>query len=276
MSRPRRFSAPAARRSSGAGAGRAGAPPAPRRRVRGASSSSASQRPGAPRRRARALAAAVASARRSASWRLRSALRLVSSSCLRRSSSSRLRASAAARSARSMLPRGCGARASSSATLALFGFAQPRVGERMRAGAALFLGQRAQHDAGGFGAARPAAVAASRRRRRGAGLRRRGALRRRARARAAARLGLGLARAADAALDLLDDDRLAAAMAEALAHDALLDAAALERQRLGRVRSAFRRYFWSQSFAVLVPYVCACHASSSRRSSWPRTWHSVP
>ena len=47
------------------------------------------------------------------------------------------------------------------------------------------------------------------------------------------RLYLGLARTG-AALDLLDDDGLAAAVAEALAHDALLDAATLERQRLGR------------------------------------------
>ena len=34
--------------------------------------------------------------------------------------------------------------------LALFRLAQTRVGERMRARAALFLGERAQHDAGGF------------------------------------------------------------------------------------------------------------------------------
>ena len=45
---------------------------------------------------------------------------------------------------------------------------------------------------------------------------------------------LGLAGTGDAALYLLDDDRLAATMAEALAHDTLLDAATLERQRLRR------------------------------------------
>ena len=106
--------------------------------------------------------------------------------------------------------------------LALFGFAHARIGERVGARDALFLGQRAQHDAGRlrrFG--RAAAGAAF-----GAAARLRARLDRR-------RLGLGLGRCADrAAFDLLDHDLLAAAMAEALAHHARLGAR-LERQ-LGR------------------------------------------
>ena len=113
--------------------------------------------------------------------------------------------------------------------LAFFRLAQARVGERMGAGAALFLGERAQHHAGRLGrrvATWYGALA-------GFGghdgaLGRRGALDRRD------RLGLAVARTAGAAFHLLDDDRLAATMAEALAHDALLDAAALQGQRLRR------------------------------------------
>ena len=117
--------------------------------------------------------------------------------------------------------------------LALFRFAQTRVGERVCARAALFLGERAQYDAGRLrrGGRRRSRCRRARRapgrgnvalrRRRGTALDRR------------RRLRLRLART-DAALHLFDNDRFAAAMAEALAHDALFDAAALERQRLGR------------------------------------------
>ena len=77
-----------------------------------------------------------------------SALRLVSSSCLRRSSSSRLRASAASRSAFSMASRWRGDLRLFLGDLAFFGFAQAGVAERVGAAAALFLGERAQHDAG--------------------------------------------------------------------------------------------------------------------------------
>ena len=119
--------------------------------------------------------------------------------------------------------------------LALLGLAQAGVGERVRAGAPLLVRERAQHDAGRLG-------------RRGSGAEgRRGRRCRRRRfggdeaalghgAASGGRHGfrLGLAGAGDTALYLLDDDRLAATMAEALAHHALLDAATLERQRLRR------------------------------------------
>src|ERR1700724_2834344 len=113
---------------------------------------------------------------------------------------------------------------------ALFVFAELGAGERLGAGAALLLGERAQHDAGGF---RRGGGSSRSCRRRGPCARWRGGL-----FRCCAPFGShGLRFAlggADAAFDLFDDDGLAAAMAEALAHDALLDAAALERQRLRR------------------------------------------
>ena len=119
--------------------------------------------------------------------------------------------------------------------LALLVFPQLCAGERMGARIALVIGQRAQHDSGCFrrGSSRSArsrrggrgfagrSGRGGRTPRRGSAIRRGGGLR------------LGFARA-DTAFDLLDDDRLAAAVAETLAHHALLDAAALERQRLGR------------------------------------------
>ena len=89
-----------------------------------------------------------------------SAFFLVSSSCLRRSSSSRLRASAASRSVFSMASRCCADLGFFLGDLALFGLAQAGIAERMGAAALLFLGQRAQHDAGRLrrGAARRGAA----------------------------------------------------------------------------------------------------------------------
>ena len=108
--------------------------------------------------------------------------------------------------------------------LALFSFAQTCVGKRMSARAPFFFGKRAQHDTGGL---QGSAGSSGRRRRSGrrrfsgydAFRRRRGAFR--------GRNWLCSAFSRSTAFDLLDHDRLAAAMAEALAHDALLDAAAL-------------------------------------------------
>ena len=107
--------------------------------------------------------------------------------------------------------------------LALFGFAHARVGERAGARAAFIVGQGAQNDAGFRRGRRPFG---------GRGFRRfgLGALGRGFRSGRGLRLCLGW-RADDAALHLFDHDLLAAAVAEALAHGSLLDAA-LERQRL--------------------------------------------
>ena len=112
--------------------------------------------------------------------------------------------------------------------LALFSFAQPCVGKRMSARAPLFLGERAQHDTGWL-----QRCARRGRCRRGRGRRGRrcsrgdDALRRCRSAALGSRERLRFALSRSTAFDLLDHDRLAAAMAEALAHDALLDAAAL-------------------------------------------------
>ena len=98
---------------------------------------------------------------------------------------------------------------------------EARIRERMRARIALVLGKRAQHDARCF------------RRHSRSPCRCRGGLAWRSSAlgRGAAigdrRFELGLAWTGNAALNLLDHNGLAAAMTEALAHDALLDAAAL-------------------------------------------------
>ena len=180
-------------------------------------------------RRSRRLRGRRGALRRTASWRLRR----LCAWCLRRACGALLRRACALRRLRARLRSMLFAALPDPrfflGDLALFGFAQARVGERVGARAALFLGQRAQHDARRL-------RRRGRGRRRGSGAGGDGALRRgAARARPApARLRLRLARPGDAALHLLDNDRLAAAMAEALAHDALLDAAALERQRLGR------------------------------------------
>ena len=180
-----------------------------------------------------------------------SALRLVSSSCLRRSSSSRLRASAASRSACSSSSRVCADPRFFFGDLALFRLAQPRVGERVRARAALFLGERAQHDAGRLrrggrrrGRCRRAATGPWRGNVRfGAGAALRCDRRR--------RLRLRLART-DAALDLLDHDRLAAAMAEALAHDALFDPPRLSVSVLVEVTLSFSPVFL---FVSVIPFI---------------------
>src|SRR5262249_53299504 len=113
---------------------------------------------------------------------------------------------------------------------ALLGLAQARVAERMGAPVEFLVGQGAQHHAGRL---RRCTSRGGRCGRAGRLLgappaRARGPLGRRAR-----RLGdLCVARAVHAALHFLNDHRLAAAVAEALAHDSLL--AALERERLGR------------------------------------------
>ena len=239
--RPRCFLG-APRGAAGRRGGRArGAAPAPRRRAR------RFVVVGFERRDARRAPARVESRRRrSASWRLRRPCVLVSSSCLRRSSSSRLRASAASRSVRSIASRLARRRASSSAILRSSASRTRDIGERMGAG----------------GCALPRSACAARRRTASACRRRRrsergsAAPRRRARGALASALdGRRRSRpwlrpaADDAAFDLLDHDLLAAAMAEALAHDARLGAR-LERQRLAETLS-----FFSPGFLVsLIPY----------------------
>ena len=221
---------PAARLLRRVGAGRlggrrrtcgAGPAPAPRR-GRGASSSSSAS---SDRTRAR----------RPQRWRRRrgvvvvsppkrflatsSALCLVSSSCLRRSSSSRLRASAASRSARSTASRCLRIARVLLGDLALFGLAQAGVAERVGAAAdalprsACAAPRRTAWAAGagcGVGAGAAAGAAAPAACRRGWGQP------------GVARRGFGpvVLPGAPRLLDLLDDDRLGAAMAEALAHDA--------------------------------------------------------
>src|SRR5215831_19308232 len=107
--------------------------------------------------------------------------------------------------------------------LALFGLAHAGIRQRVGARRALLLGERSQNHAGGLGCRPrrpcPGAAAPCRGRRR---CRRRG-------------LGLrfGFARPDHAPLHLLHHDRLGAAMAEALAHHTLLDAALRQRQGLG-------------------------------------------
>ena len=115
---------------------------------------------------------------------------------------------------------------------ALLGLADAGVGERVGPRVAFLVGEGAQHDAGRLGRRGRAQRRALHRG--GAGCRRLGLPRRRA-LRDADRLGgLGFARRQRATLHLLHDHRLAAAVAEALTHDSLLDAA-FERQRLGRI-----------------------------------------
>ena len=165
-------------RGLGAAAGRA-APPAPRRTVRGASSSSASSAGRAPSGRP----CGRPRLRRTASW-------LPARPCawpLPRGDGVRPRRACAPRRLRarrcSMTSRSGAAAGLLFGDLALFGFAHARVGERMRARTALFLGQRAQHDAGrlrrsggrGRGGRRRGGCAAVRRRRARFGATRRGA-----------------------------------------------------------------------------------------------------
>ena len=117
---------------------------------------------------------------------------------------------------------------------ALLGFADLGIGERMGAGAALLLGQGAQHDARRLAAEARGCTLIGGRRRGPAARHRRPAERGRGRRGSGRRLGLGLARADHAAFHLFDHHRLGAAMTETLTHHPLLDAAALERQGLGR------------------------------------------
>ena len=119
--------------------------------------------------------------------------------------------------------------------LALFGLAHLRVAQRMGAAALLFLGERAQHDAGGL--LRRCGRCGGRR----CGCSSRHAARehadaaRRADGRRGWRLGrLCFTRPKSALAHLLDHHRLRAAVAEALTHNACLGAR-LERQR--RLRS---------------------------------------
>src|SRR5262252_5031142 len=127
--------------------------------------------------------------------------------------------------------------------LALLGFAQASVVERVHARLLLFLGEAAQHHtarrlAGGGGSGR-----GGRRRRRG-------------------RVGLRSRR--HAAFHLLDDDRLGAAVAETLAHDALLDPAPFEGQGLARghaellFASLFRRFSHSNLNSRVSRRVSSC------------------
>ena len=192
-----------------------------RRRLRGVTAA----RDAAPRRR-RGVCGVVVPRRRSASWRPRSARRLVSSSWRRRSSSSRLRASAASRSLRSTRSRS----ARRLAPLPRRSCALPprapwrrRAHARARSCSSSVSVRSTTPDGFGGGAAEPRCRDGRRPRagRAAAARRRARPARRRARPRPAS-----LARAADAALHLLDHHRLGAAMAEALAHHALLDARA--------------------------------------------------
>jgi hypothetical protein len=109
--------------------------------------------------------------------------------------------------------------------------AQAGIAERMSATATLLVGQRVQDDAGGLGrrdrGLRRNCSGSSCRSRRLAGA---GALG----GRRSGQRGLDLGLPRDPGLHLLDDDRFGAAMAEALAHDALLDPAPFQGQRLGR------------------------------------------
>src|SRR5262249_54185717 len=106
-------------------------------------------------------------------------------------------------------------------SLALFVFARTRVPGRLRARGSPVPGKRSQHDPRCF--RRHSTIPC----RCCGGLAwRSGALGRGA-AIGDRRLGLGLAGTGNTALNLFDHNGLAAAMTEALAHDALLDAAAL-------------------------------------------------
>src|SRR6516162_2786048 len=129
--------------------------------------------------------------------------------------------------------------------LALLGFAQASVVERVHARLLLFLSEAAQHHtarrlAGGGGSGR----GGRRGRRRRGGLGGGGALG----SRPGRRGRVGLRSRRHAAFHLLDDDRLGAAVAETLAHDALLDPAPFEGQGLARAHaellfaSLFRRF----------------------------------
>ena len=149
VSRPRRFSPPAGRVGLGAAAGRTGAPPTPRRGVRGASSSSASSAGRAvwPSFRV-AVAVVVVVSVPKRFLATSSALRLVSSSCLRRTSSLTLRVFRGRAIGPLGFLAGTAYRRLLLGALALFVFAQLRAGQCMGARAAFLFGQRAQHDAG--------------------------------------------------------------------------------------------------------------------------------
>ena len=116
--------------------------------------------------------------------------------------------------------------------LALFRLAQTCIGQRVGARATLLFSQCAQNDAGRLGrGGRRRGSGGSRRSLRGRGSH--PAFRRCAAFGRGGGLGFGFGRT-NAPLHLFDDNRLAASVAEALAHHALLDAAALQRQRLRR------------------------------------------
>ena len=111
--------------------------------------------------------------------------------------------------------------------LALLGFAQSGISKRMSARVTLVIGESAQHDARGFwgncGSCGCGRYGSCYRFGRCAGALGRGATI----GRWGGGFGFDLARTGDAAFDLFDDDGLAAAVAEALAHHALFDAGAL-------------------------------------------------
>src|SRR5215831_813855 len=127
--------------------------------------------------------------------------------------------------------------------LALFGFAQPGVIERVDTRLLLFLSQTAQHHAARWLGSRSGCGCRGRGRRWCRDLGRRRAFG------GSGRCGdIGFGSRRDAAFHLFHDDRLGAAMAEALAHHALLDAPPFQGQGLARgdaqllFTSLFRRF----------------------------------
>src|SRR5216684_2821281 len=145
--------------------------------------------------------------------------------------------------------------------LALLGFAQARVVERVHARLLFFLGEAAQHHT----ARRLGGRGGSGRGRRRCRCRRGGLAGGRtlgSRSRRRGRVALRSRRYA--AFDLLDDDRLGAAVAETLAHHALLDPAPFEGQGLTRAHaellfaSLFRRFSHSNPNSRVSRRVSSC------------------
>ncbi len=137
--------------------------------------------------------------------------------------------------------------------LALFRFAQPGVVERVDARPLFFFGQAPQHHAAGRLGGRRRCGLGGRGGRRCRGLASRRTLGR-------SRCGrIGLRPGRRAAFHLLHHHRLGAAMAEALAHHALLDTPPFQAQGLGRgdaqllFASFFRRFSHSNPNSELAP-----------------------
>src|SRR5215831_6616786 len=150
--------------------------------------------------------------------------------------------------------------------LALFGFAQPGVVERVHARLLFFLGQAAQHHTAGRLGGRSGSSRGGRRGRcRGGGFGAGGTLGGR---RGRGRVGLRARR--HAAFHLFDDHRLGAAMAETLAHHALLDPAPFEGQGLARANaellfaSLFRRFSHSNPNSRVSRRISTCSCVARR------------